>query len=528
MALGTASLTSTPNVQLDRRVMDAFMVDVMEEAKKRVEALSSPYLKFQAKYRDDPERFTRDCFIFTEGDWPTDYQLSIMDDLIEHKRVAVRGPRGGGKTALAAWLILWFALTRDGKDWKVITTASVWRQVEKFLWPEIHKWSRHLRWDRIGRQPFNYSELLKLSLELSTGQAFGVASTDPNYVEGGHAKHLLVVFDEGKVVPDPIWDALEGAFASPDTDEAFALAISTPGEPIGRFYDIHSKRIGLEVWHTRHVTVDQTVRARRVSQEWVDNKKALWGESSSLYQNQVLGNFAVAEEEGVIPLSWIESANYRYDELIAARTTPTGEVGIGIDIARTSDDSVIVVRHDNIVTDIHRLPTADTMTTVGNIINYLRTHQYTAVEPVVDVIGLGAGVVDRLREQGIPVIAFHASESTTYRDKSGELEFLNKRAAGWWKLRESLDPSNNSALALPRDDILTRELTAVKWKPTSAGKIKIESKDDIRKRINRSTDTADALIMALYGSSIESNFSGGTVGYITLPLHQHTRRTGVL
>jgi hypothetical protein len=60
--------------------------------------------------------------------------------LVKHHRVAARGPHGLGKTTLASWVVIWFALTRDGDDWKVITTASAWRQLEKFLWPEIHKW----------------------------------------------------------------------------------------------------------------------------------------------------------------------------------------------------------------------------------------------------------------------------------------------------------------------------------------------------------------------------------------------------
>jgi len=213
----------------------------------------------------------------------------------------------------------------------------------------------------------------------------------------------------------------------------------------------------------------------------------------------------------------VEAANDRYEDYVKSRKKSNGPVGIGVDIGRTRDPSVIVIATGNVITEIERLPPTDTMNTVGLVINHIRPYLDDGIEPVVDVAGLGAGVVDRMREEGIPVQAFHASERTDVKDKSGELEFLNKRAAGWWKLRESLDPTNEAALALPRDDILIREITAPHYSMTSTGKVKIESKPDIRKRIHRSTDTADAIIMALWGTSLESSFAGGTVGVVTLP-----------
>jgi len=487
------------------------------EAEKRFKKSNNPYIRFKEKYWDDPAKFVRDCVWFRgkKDERATNYQLGIMNDLIRYKRVAVRSPRGAGKTGTAAWLILWYALTRDGRDWKIVTTASVWRQVDEFLWPEIHLWARALRWERIGRSPFTRNELMKVRLELETGHAFGVASTDPGYVEGVHAKHLLYVFDEAKNISDDIWDSTEGAFSG--SEEAFALAISTPGEPHGRFFDIHDRRPGLEDWYPRHVTLAEALLEKRIDKDWVERNKLLWGEISAQYQNHVLGNFAVADDEGLIPIHWVEAANVRYK---SNGTSTSTDIGIGIDIGRTRDQSVIAVRRGSTITDIHRLPTTDTMGTTGLIINYLRMNDLTNTEPVVDVVGIGAGVVDRLREQGISVIAYHASERTDFKDKSGELEFLNKRAAGWWRLREALDPAADTSLALPPDDVLLRELTAPHWESTSTGKIKVDSKKAIRKRIHRSTDSADAIIMALYGADLEASFAGGTVGVVEIPVRQ--------
>jgi hypothetical protein len=119
---------------------------------------------------------------------------------------------------------------------------------------------------------------------------------------------------------------------------------------------------------------------------------------------------------------------------------------------------------------------------------------------VVDVIGIGAGVQHRLVELNKPAIPFNAAAATGYTDKSGELGFANWRAAGWWMLRELLDPSSGVTVCLPPDDILTGDLTAPHIKRiTSTSKMLVESKEEIRKRIGRSTDVADAVIQIIIG-----------------------------
>jgi hypothetical protein len=137
----------------------------------------------------------------------------------------------------------------------------------------------------------------------------------------------------------------------------------------------------------------------------------------------------------------------------------------------------------------------------------------------IDVIGLGSGVVDRLREQRkTGIVAFNSSGSTADRDASGELGFVNARAAAWWKMRELLDPSRGAAIALPADDGLIGDLCAPKWSITSAGKVQVESKEDIRKRLGRSTDLGDACVYAF--SVPATSYRGplqGAVPYVDRP-----------
>lgn len=457
--------------------------------------IKTPYRIFQEKYRDDPAGFVSDCIEWGK-DKPADYQLEIANQLPIRRKVSVRAPHGVGKTALMALLILWFALVNDGwEDWKIPITASNWRQLSKYLMPEVHKWARKIKWGIVGRYPFNErTELEKENLIMETGLAFAMASDNPAMIEGAHADRILYVFDESKEIPDETWDSAEGAFS---TGDCYWLSVSTPGEPQGRFYDIQSRKQGTEDWYARHVTLDEFSRAGRVNLTWVAQMKKLWGEESAVYKNRVLGEFATSEKDGVIPLSWIEKANewwHVYNDM-AEEERPIFKC-VGVDVAWSGEDAtVLALRFGYWIKELRESHLEDTMMTTGRTMAVLHKHGGFAV---VDVIGIGAGVVNRLRELKQDVRPFNAAEHTDRTDYSGEWGFVNKRSASWWNVRELLDPSNGYNVGLPPDDKLTGDLVSAHWKPMSGGKIQVESKEDIRKRISRSTDFADAVIMALF------------------------------
>jgi hypothetical protein len=448
------------------------------ELRRRAESgeLTDKYETFKQAYWDNPVSFARDCVDWRDGQGLAVYQEDALEHLPTHRRVSVRGPHGLGKTTTAALVILWFALTRDGKDWKLVTTASAWRQLEKYLWPEVHKWARRLRWDAIGRKALVHDqEILQLSIKLSTGEAFAVASSNAELIEGAHADHLLYVFDEAKAIPDDTWDAAEGAFS---TGNCMALAISTPGEPQGRFYEIHKRAAGFSDWWVKRVTMQDAISAGRMDAAWAELRRKQWGEKSAVFQNRVAGEFAASDEDGIIALAWVEKSNERWQ--IRQDANDWGPLTrVGADIGRGGDPSVLARRHGDAIKGFEEINERD-------------------------VMGVGAGVVDRLRElfSRDRVIAFNASEGTTKRDQSNELGFVNMRSWSWWSLREMLQ---NDMIDLPPHDTLTGELTAPHYRVMSGGKVQVESKDDIKKRLKRSTNYADAAIMALIdiGSEID-------------------------
>jgi hypothetical protein len=426
-----------------------------------------------------------------------------MRALLTDRRVCVRSCHGAGKTCLSSWLILWFTWRWRKEDCKVVTTASAWRQLAEYLWPEVKKWARRGQWHKVGIEVREDKELLSFSLELGGARAFAVASNKHELIEGAHADHILYVFDEAKVIPDETWDAAEGALSKGD---AYALAISTPGEPVGRFYNIQKRQSGYEDWTTVHWTVEQALAAGRINEKWVEDRKKQWGQESAVYQNRVLGEFCSSDEDGVIPLRWVELANERWAEAKEKGFGPM--TALGVDVARSGTDATVLAKRcGDAITEMRRSTKEDTMQTVGKVVAALV--QTPGVPAIVDVVGLGAGVVDRLREQGINVIAFNGAEKTDLMDRSRTLPFQNKRAASWWAIREKLDPAYGPTLCLPPHDMLTGDLTAPKWHVTSSGKIAIEEKADVKTRLGRSPDYGDAICYALWSGGFSIGLAIG-------------------
>lgn len=460
------------------------------------------------QYAGDPVRFVEECIAFPQGQSLTPYQADILASLPRHKRVVVRSPHGCGKTATASLLLLWFALTSEAleTDWKVITTAGAWRQLTKYLWPEVGKWARRIRWSQVGRKPFSpQTELLSLSLKLDYGEAFAVTSDTPDLIEGAHASRIFYIFDEAKAIPPAIFDAAEGAISAGAPEVAYAFALSTPGPPSGRFYDLNTKRERFRDWYVRHVTAAEAIAAGRLDPIALEDRKRQWGETHPIFRNRMLGEFATDAAEGVIPLSWVELANQRWEVWEQNRQANAGAVVVdpkdpvtyGVDVARMGDDlTAIACKRGAVVEWVTTYAKQDLTETTGQVASLLLSHPGALA--VVDTSGVGAGVTDRLREQRLSVEAFQASQAAPGTDKTGELRFLNRRAHAYWMLRELLDPAQDggATLALPPDEALTEDLCSAKWTMTSAGRIQIESKDDIKKRLGRSPDVGEAVILA--------------------------------
>jgi hypothetical protein len=471
-------------------------VDVIPQFRRRLDRLRDIRV---AKWLNDPLQWVHDVLPHIDL---ASYQADELDQLATGSgKVASRGPRGSGKTMPAAIAVLWFVTTRElaGVDWKCPISAGSWQQLQRFTMPEIHKWARQMNWTTLGLTPWRKNqELMTLRIHLDNGEAFAINSDDPDLIEGAHASHLMLVVDEAKSVPDASWDAMEGYFSSPGT--YYRFVISTPSEPAGRFYDIHSRRHGYEDWAAIHVSIEDAIGEGRVTEDWRAGRAAAWGSDSVLYRCHVLAEFA-GSEDGVIPLSWVEAAMRRDQP-----ESPYCRV-LGVDVADGGDDDTVIVFRDGpAVYRIDRFEDGDTMLTADRV----EARAVRGTRVVVDSIGVGAGVASKLkRNPELRVSPFVASAGTRRKDKSGEMGFSNLRAAAWWAMRELLDPANEGdPVVLPEDSQLLGDLTAPTWREVAGGKIQIESKEQIKKRLGRSTDVGDGVVQAFWEDHTGADLSG--------------------
>jgi hypothetical protein len=182
----------------------------------------------------------------------------------------------------------------------------------------------------------------------------------------------------------------------------------------------------------------------------------------------------------------------------------------GLDVARFGGDrSVLVRRRANLVVDIKVWRNLDLMQLCGAV-----KAEYDIADPkpetiMVDAIGMGAGVVDRLRELGLPILGVNVSESPSVGN------YRNLRAELWYRLRDWLAKRD---CKVPKDDTLIAEMTSARYLFTSGGKVQVESKEDMKKRGIPSPDIADALCLTF--AAPEGVFTNGT-GYKWMkPIHR--------
>lgn len=214
-----------------------------------------------------------------------------------------------------------------------------------------------------------------------------------------------------------------------------------------------------------------------------------------LRSQMLMGDFEAGMDDDpwqVIPTAWIEAAQARWTD-----RSPKGEMmSMGVDVARGGrDQSVIAKRHAGEWYDrLVKLPgksTPDGQTLTGQVI----AHRRDSAPIHLDVIGVGAAPYDLLRTAKQQVIGVNVAEAASSTDRSGRLRFANLRSELWWRLRETLDPTNDTGIALPPDPELLADLAAPKWSMQGM-RVKVESREDIVERIGRSPDCASAVILA--------------------------------
>ena len=441
-------------------------------------------------YADNPVGFLVDVLRME----PWEKQRDIADLVARHRLVRARSAQGVGKTYVAAGLILWW-LYANGPS-AVVSLAPTERQVREILWREIHS-----LFVRVADLP---GELYQQGLRISPNHfALGFSTRDAGRLTGFHHPRLFVAIDEAHGLESFMWEAV---FALATGERNKVLAIGNPGAPTGKWFELNRSPAweGLTISALDHPNI---LERREVipggpSEQYVADIAREYGAGSSIYRARVLGEFPEEAEDGLIRRSWCEAAAHRRDANVF--TVEDDPVIVAVDPARYGPDSTaLAVRQGPVLRQLLTWHGLDLMETVARVDQEarpvgVRPERYVSGWPkpypargyvVVDEIGIGAGVKDRLRELGYQVSGFNGGFRPRRED------YLNTRAEAFWGLRKLLEAGE---VGLPWDDRLFDELTAIRWKVNTAGKIVLESKDLLRDRLGRSPDRADAVAMAFY------------------------------
>jgi phage terminase large subunit len=435
--------------------------------------MNNPFIQFITLYRADPVLFVKEVLGVEPDEWQKDFLTAVASG---ERKISIRSGHGVGKSTTASWAMLWFLLTRYPV--KVVVTAPTSAQLYDALFAELKRWVKEL--------PQPIQDLLdvkqeRIELKASATEAFISARTSraeqPEALQGVHSDNVMLVADEASGVPEAVFEAAAGSMSG---HNALTILLGNPVRSSGFFFDTHN-RLKDEWWTKRVSCIDSA----RVSKEYVDDMKSRYGEESNAFRIRVLGEFPKSDDDTIIPMDLLESAKHR-----DTRAYEDAPIIWGLDVARFgSDSSVLCKRQSNVVHTLERWRNLDLMQLTGAVVAQYEAcdHKNRPAEILVDSIGLGAGVVDRLRELKLPARGINVSESPAMG-----ATYLNLRAELWHKAKAWLEKRD---CKIPNNEDLIGELATVRYTFTSNGKIKIESKDDIRRRGLKSPDMADAFVL---------------------------------
>lgn len=388
-------------------------------------------------------------------------------------QLAIASGHGIGKTAGLAWLMEWFLATRPHPQ--IVCTSNTRQQLETKTWRELEKW-RQLSLTGHWFEHTATSHRHKLFPNTWRANAIPWTKERSEAFAGTHEDHVMVIYDESSLIDKVIWQVTEGAMT---TGECLWVALGNPTRSSGAFYEaFHKSR---HRWITRHIDsrtakIPKLTGGTKKFQEWIED----YGEDSDFVKVRVRGLFPDSASLQFIPTNLVEMAQAR---TITPDITSHAPFVIGVDVARFGDDqSVICKRQGLSVKPLLKIRNKDTMTLASLVAQEITRHNADAC--FVDVVGIGAGVVDRLRQLKFDnIIEVNNGERAT-----NEKKYVNKRAETWAEMRKWL-----SLADLPADDELRDDLIGLEYGYDMRERIRLERKEDMKARGLASPDCGDAL-----------------------------------
>lgn len=436
----------------------------------RAQVLQDEFDKLVLHYQQDPL-----AMIHAMGATPTNQQILLLHDAIVNPkaRVAVKSCTSSGKTATVAWLILWGLATQD--DIRILATAPTWPLLNRVMRTEVDKWLQQL--PPIMQDMYIPSQEKLIRKGKTTHRCdFATASSENEQaLAGGHSGNYWIFADEGSAIEDKVFEVLVGTLSYGSGGKL--IVTTNPTRSVGFVYDLFTQ--GNPHWKLHTFTA---FGSPHISQEYIQEVKDTYGEDHDFYRVRILGEFPKASSLQFFPTDIVENAARRNLQLTDYHHYP--KVG-GIDIARFGDDStVFVTRQGPKIIDITRYKGLNTMEVAGLMMQYWQYHGHKVL--FVDGTGLGAGVVDRGRELGVPLV-----DVVVANRSSNPRRYVNVRSQLAGSTKEWLE----NGADIPNDSQLKRQFVAVEYGHNNKLQVMLMSKKDLKKRNGFSTDDVDAIAL---------------------------------
>lgn len=484
-------------------------------------------------WRADWNRFVRDALGVTLDREQQDILASVQFN----PRTSVASGTARGKDFVAAcaavsFLYLtprWNTRRELVENTKVALTAPTDRQVKNIMIPEVARLYNRAKQRGIVLPGRMNAYDIRTDNEEWFLTGFKADEHNHEAWSGFHAVHTMFVITEASGIGDDTFAAIEGNLQG----DSRILLVFNPNTPVG--YAARSQRGDRWAkYRLNSLTAPNVLQKRiafpgQVNYEWVVDKidqwctpisvedrmdelddfefEGKWYRPEDLFRKKVLGKFPKVADDVLIPQQWIESAQERW-KLEQGKEPVSDELRLlGVDVAGMGRDSTCFCeRKGKWVAEMQSRNSggqADHMAVAGDIAARRRIHPRMVVS--IDTIGEGAGVFSRCLELDDKryIISCKYSEGakqfdSDLSDLTGQYRFVNMRAYLFWCVRDWLNPKNETGAMLPPDSQLAEEAAEIRWSFRSDGKIIIEPKEDIKKRLGRSTDKFDALANTFY------------------------------
>lgn len=450
----------------------------------------------RARYHDDPVLFAQEVMNME----PTEQQAEALCKLASgKKKLAIKSGHGTGKSCLEAIAVLWFLTTRPLS--RVVMTAPSARQLYDVLMAEVRQW--YLNSILSDLELFRFTrDNIRINKESHEAIWFAtcVSVSNPENISGMHAENILAVVDEGAGVDDEIFVRLEGVLT---TKGSYIITCGNPSFTNGYFYDIFHK-----YQESYDLLTFNCEESDNVDAEWIDSMKEKYGEDSNIYKVRVLGEFAPLNEQVIIRREDLEDCIGREVEL-----NEDEDVQFGVDVSsgESNDYSVIVVRQG--YKELERIKIKkklhDFKIMLARMIDSYAEQEYY-VNVKIDTTGLGFQLGQDIMEYFEGYSNVEINRINFSHNAQSKKEYANVFTEMIFTFKEIV--KYVSLLDIDDSDVI-QDISGRRYMYDFRNRYQAEKKKDFIKRISKSPDEGDALLLAFYDISGQGTVYETYFGY---------------